>query len=1154
MRIPSRIALFLCVLLTASMVVAQIGTSTITGRVSDPTGAVVPNVAVVLVQPSTNFTFRSTTNNEGIYRFPSLTPGVYRITFEASGFKRGVREDFELRTGDTMAVDMVLQVGNVAESIEVSGNTTLLETQTSATGTIVSGQVIYDMPLYQRYVNSTMNLVPGMQSGGFAYGGSLGAYHLAGQRSGTIGIFEDGVSGNDQTGGTETIKPLLNAVAEVQVLTTVPPAEFGHSAGGVINVVKKSGTNELHGMGSFYGRTRAMQHRRWADRDRTSQPSPGRPNGLPVFFMQPDGNIAGPVYVPKVYDGRNKTFFFFGYQRLHEKKVAQFTETVYTPAMLQGDFNYPGVNSNLIYDPLTTAQSATGAWSRTPFPGNIVPLNRFDPVARKVLLEVQPYNLPNQPGSFNTGGPVSNLLADEFAKVFFDDYSVRGDHQFSPAFKVYGSYTRNNQSGFQRPRRMRDTPEIAPYNHTAGNYSPFGGANQSAGYTWVVSPTLINDSRAGYYRRQNSTQVPSFNQNFPEKLGIPGISQSLMPAFNIDRMGGATPSRTVNETLSWRNDTTWVRGKHAYKFGYEVLRFRLNNAIFARPVSFNFGATVGLQASGAALANTGNVLAGFQTGQVSSATITAETTSWLPRSSIHSFYIQDDWKVSPTLTANLGLRYSTESPFTTKYGGMSNFDPTATDPLTGRLGAIIHPTGGLNKRDVNNFNPRFGLAWHPLQKWVFRGGIGFYSVDVKFPGTRIQFDEYVATASQARAPGDPRPLYAVSRGPDPVTFNILPNGTVPFVGTNYSGRGASWWDQALRNPYTMNWNLSVQYEFIKDYLLEFSYQASAGVGLIENWQSNIFPIDFAAGNPTLQAQVQAQSQNFRPFNHFGNIPLRSNYGHSTFHSGTVKLEKRLSRGLYYNTFYTWAKAIDSQDTDGSGAGLMPLQNRNLEKARAGYDREHRFVGVVNWELPFGRGKRWMNSGGWKHWVFGGYEISWIQTLESGNPLNFGFSSPFNYYGTEYGARRPDLVGQPKIRDNWNDFGGDRFNTNNINSVFESMNVFAYPGGCTTSAATPTAAERAACDFRIGNAGRNIITGLPLIWSQVSAQKNFRINERWLAQLRWDFQNALKTFNWNPPSTSVDFRNPATFGKTNQDPTTASLGGQPLMNITVMLQF
>ena len=177
-----------------------------------------------------------------------------------------------------------------------------------STNTVMSGDVLYEMPLYQRYINATLNLVPGMSSGGFAYGGDLGSYHLAGQRNGAIGIFEDGVNGNDQGSGTGTIKPLQNSVAEVNVMTTVPPAEFGHSAGGVISVVKKSGSNELHGMGSFFGRTRRMQHRRYFDGKRTSDEYPDRPNGLPVFFMQPDANLGGPVYIPKLYDGRNKTF------------------------------------------------------------------------------------------------------------------------------------------------------------------------------------------------------------------------------------------------------------------------------------------------------------------------------------------------------------------------------------------------------------------------------------------------------------------------------------------------------------------------------------------------------------------------------------------------------------------------------------------------------------------------------------------------------------------------------------------------------------------------------------------------------------------------------------------------------------------------------
>jgi len=1152
------ISIILCLLLAAS-VWGQIGTSTITGRVTDPTGAVVPNVSVTVVQVGTNFTFTAVTNEEGIYRIPSLQPGHYRITFEAAGFKRAVRENVDLRTGDTLAVDMTLEVGAVTEAIEVTSRTQMLETETSATGTVVSGDILYQMPLYQRYIVSTLHLVPGIVTSGYAYGGGLGGYSIAGQRSGAIGFFEDGVTANDQLSGTGIIKPIQNAVAEVKVLTTAVPAEYGHSAGGVISAVKKSGTNEFHGMASFYGRTRRMQHRLFFDKFRTSDPSPGRPNGLPTFFMQPDANVSGPVYLPKVYDGRNKTFFFFGYQRLHEKKVAQVSAATPTPEMKAGNFNFPGVVANPIFDPATTRQVG-GAWQRDPFPNNQIPLSRFDPVARKVL-EFDPWVPPNYPGTFNANGPVGNLLADEFAKVFLDDFSNRLDHQFGPNLRLYASHTENRFSGFGRPINIRqDRPE---FDHQQGNWTPSYNRNISAGGTWVASPTLVNDARFGYQRRIAITEVPSFNQNWAQRLGIPNVTGELMPAFgsgsrdsadSIYGITGATPQRQAHETLSFRNDTSWIRGTHAVKFGYEVLRFRLNSAIFARPVQFSFaGVTAGLQPNGAAVPRTGNTFAGFLTGYVSSALFQSELTSWLPRSYIHSFYIQDDWKITPNLTANIGVRYTNESPFTTKYGLMSNFDPTATDDVTGRRGAFVHPTGALNARDNNNFQPRIGLAWHPLRKWVFRAGFGLYTVDVKFPLLRDQFDEYVAIANQEAPPGDPTPIYAISRGTRPPAFNIRPNLTSPFVGQNFGARNAAWWDPALRNPYVMNWNANIQYEITTDYLLEVSYQASAGVGLVERWEANTFPIDFAVNDLVLRNQVFAASQNYRPYPHMGSVRMRSNFGHSTFHSGTVKLEKRLSRGLFFNTFYTFSKAIDSQDGDNDGSGVAPIQNRALEKARAGYDRNHRFVGVVNWELPMGRGKRWFSSG-WKRWVFGGYEISWIQTMESGNPLTFSFAnSPYNYYPTFAGNRRPDVVGKPKLRDNWRDFGGDRFNLQNINPIID-MSYFTYPGGPGCPTSNPSAQDRNRCSFLIGNSGRNIVTGTPLIWSQASAQKNFYFAERYLFQIRWDMQNVLKTYNFNPPTTTVDFQNPRTFGKVSSDPRTASFGGQPLMNITLMLQW
>jgi hypothetical protein len=429
------------------------------------------------------------------------------------------------------------------------------------------------------------------------------------------------------------------------------------------------------------------------------------------------------------------------------------------------------------------------------------------------------------------------------------------------------------------------------------------------------------------------------------------------------------------------------------------------------------------------------------------------------------------------------------------------------------------------------------MAWHPFKKWVFRGGFAVNTIDVKYPNARIQFEEYVALNNQERAPGDPRPIYQISRGPDPIVFNIRPDGSAPFVGANPTARSADLWDSNMRNPYSMNWHTGVQYELTTDYLLEVSYQGSSGTGLLERWQTNTFPIDIGANNAALRAEVFRVPQNFRPFSHFGDVNMRSNFGHSTFHAGTVKLDKRFSQGLLFSTFYTFGKAIDSQDGDNDGSGVAPIQNRRLEKALAGFNRKHRYVGVMNYELPLGQGKKFLSRGGAWNKFFGGYSIGWIQYFESGNPLNFSFAnSPNNYMPAFAGVRRPDVVSTPKLRDNWRDFGGDRFNQQGINPVID-INHFAYPAA-----------------FQVGNAGRNIVQGMRLLTSNVTAQKNTRLSERWNLLIRWDYQNAFHTFNFNAPTTTVDFLNPRTFAKVTGDITTTAIGAQPLMHLTVALSW
>jgi len=1164
--------LTLC-LLAAVLAVAQIGTATITGRVTDPSGSAVVDVAVTVVNTDTNFQFVAATNSDGLFRVQSLQPGPYRVTFEAAGFKRFVRDGLDLRVGDSLPVDAKLEVGTVTESIEVNATAQLLETETTSSGALVEGSMYYKLPIYQRSVQFTLTVTPGLQLGsyGSAANGSTTPFNVAGARSTELGVFEDGVLGMNPNGNSNSVRSVENSVAEVKVLTSTLPAEYGHTAGGVISIVKKSGTNEFHGLASQFGRVRRMQHRLFFDRYRTSDPQPGAPNGVPTFFEYPDASAGGPIFIPKVYDGRNKTFFFFGWQKQVEKKSAIVTQQTPTPDMLAGDFNFGGIG-NPIFDPLSTRRNPDGTWTRDIFPNRTIPLSRFDPVSQRIV-QINPWNAPDLPGSFNSAGPVSNYVYSENSRAFMEEYSVRLDHQFNSNFKIYASYTYDYALNLGREANVR----IADFDGFAGFPSTlFSGHNISTGGTWVVSPTLVNDARASYYRNENTKPIPSLGKGWPQILGIPNDNPALMPAFGLSSAGSFSPESTyglavsgpthlVDEAMSLRDDLTKVSGVHAFKMGYELLHNRSNSQATNFPSGqFLFdGMTAGLQPNGQPLPNTGNSSAGFLLGAVRQATFDSELTTWLPRSSIHSVYFQDDWKFSPKVTFNLGIRYSNESPFHTKYGLMSNFDPNAIDPLTGFKGAIVHPTGPLNKRDNDNVQPRIGMAWHPLRKWVFRGGFTVNTIDVRFPLSRDQFDEYSAQNVQAQAPGDPRPIFSLSQGPQPVRFNIVNGTSSPFVGTNYSTRNVSWWDSNLRNPYVMNWQTGIQYEINSNYLLDVYYQGSAGVGLIERWQANTFPIDYAVNNLTLRNQVFAASQNYRPYPQFGDILYRSNTGHSTYHSGTVKLERRFANGLMFTTFYTFAKSIDSQDSDNSGSGVAPIQDRKLEKGRAGFDRTHRYNASAVYALPIGKGKKFLNKGGIWNLIFGGYELSWIQMLESGLPLTFSFAnSPYNYYPTFAGNRRPDVVGSnPSLRDGWNDFGGDRFNQNNINPVVYITN-FAYPGsalGCpNVLSSTLSASDRQAlidkCSFLIGNSGRNIVTGTRLLYSQGSAQKNIPFQEHWNFQIRLDFQNVFHNYAWNPPTTTVDFRNPNTFGKISADQRTSSIGGQPLMNLKLQLSW
>lgn len=1113
------------VLVISACLFGQTGQGTIVGTVTDSTGAIVPGVRVRIANKETGFTYSPTSNAQGLYRQPYLNPGTYEMSFEADGFKRLVRSSIAVRSTETVRVDASLEVGQVVESIEVGASATLLETETSSTGHLVTGQQLTKLPTPQMKVESMLWYVPGVTS-------QSGYGHAAGGRSRSFSMTSDGVSsltpGTGVIGTGRNMSTAEHNMQEVKVITTVLPAEYGHSGGGVMSIVFKSGTNSLHGLAEERYMARHFIHRNWQD---AAQPT----NNFGFHLMS--ANISGPVVIPKIYNGRNRTFFLMGFQRHHEKASENANAEVPSPAMLAGDFTFGGIGDP-IYDPATLTRDAAGNYSRTQFPGNQIPLSRVDPVFSK-FMSFNPYqqeNNRNNQAFLTRTGPQDNISADTVYRSYRTGIDWKIDHSFSDRHKIFGRESYFRHRSFRGRWQINVANPIFDINVTP---IPIDQNQLVISDTFTVSPTIINEIRFGGNRRNFTRNPESIGAGWASQLGIPGVSGETMPNFRtssggqffFDFPGGA--SQEIAENMSLQENLTVVRGRHTLKAGYELMRTRHNVRVATEPSGvYSLGGT-----EFPFRPNTGNAFASFMLGAVSSATFTKDLATWLPRWWGHALYFQDDWKVSQKLSLNLGLRWQYESPFSTKWGQQSQFDPTATDPLTGRMGALGHPTGLLSKRDLNNFQPRFGLAYSISPKLVFRGGIAVNTLDLWTNGLNENFEEYLATTTVAQAPGNPDVAFYLRNGPGAVTFPISSNGTSPFIGANYGSRSVSYYDPNMRMPYTVNWNGGFQWEFGRNLIADINYQGSAGVGLLNRWDINQIPLNVST-DPAQLETIRRASQNYRPYPHFGSVFHYSNYGHSSFHSGTVKVEKRFSQGFSLTSFYTFAKAIDEASDDGTGSGRT-FYNRRLEKARSNFDVTHRWVTYAVVEMPFGKGRKWLNNSNWfVNGALGGWELNMIQTLENGIPLSFGITGSPNVYlpGTVRADMAPGAT-YDDIKLPWDAHGPCRHQTA-CAEPWANINAFAYPAS-----------------FTPGNSGRNIQTGPGMIWHQISISKTFTFFERLRGSLRYDVNNPFKRYFFNNPNTTVDFRNPQNFGKISGNQGSFSgQGGRLYQQIIFKLEF
>jgi hypothetical protein len=1110
------------------------GDGIIGGRVIDPSGASVAGAAITVTQTEMNFESMTVTNTEGIFRVQSLRSGPYRLIVAAPGFERLVRDGLVLRTGETLNVDAVLKLGSATESVQVTDAATLLQTETSSTGLVFNGDYVHKLPIYQRRELSVLYFTPGVTMPYTSNGviASLTAFHINGLPTGTMGYFEDGVVTTQNT--------IMGAVEELKVVSTVPPAEYGHAAGGFVTAIKKSGSNQFHGTVSEFGRTRMMTHRKFFDKYRNAQIYPGHTTPDGYYQHYPEASVSGPVYIPKLYNGKNKTFFMFTLQRQQETQFHQTPFTAPDADMLRGIFSFNGVGQ-AIYDPRTTTRSATGTWSRTPFPGNIVPVNTWDPVAAK-LLSYNPFRPADDSlGSIGTVGPANNVFYSQAARQNIPQYAARLDQQFSSNVKSFLSWTRYKTNSL--PSKS-GTVQYLPFD-SGSNQSPSWMDTWALATTWVVSPTLLAETRLGYARVVSKTFSSSYQADIAGLLGIPGLPPDTFPLGLYTGIGQAGPSATTSENLSLKTDISKVRGTHAVKFGYELLRFRQDTWNVGNPSgSFALDNDVGLNANGVSTPNTGNAFAGFLTGSVTAATFTQRLQASLPRSWQHSLYVQDDWKVTPTLTLNIGLRYSVETPPTQKWGYSSVFDPTATDPNSnnyvgftcpagGCKGAYIH-TKGISPyaRDWNNFDPRFGLAWHPLPKWVMRGGFGLTTVDVRL--ANVNTDEMVTnTASLAQPAGNPTPLFQLSKGPGSIVYPALrADGSAPYFGIP-ANHSATQIDPHLHSPYTMTWNVNLQYELSKDYVLGLIYSGSGSVDLTGSMQINTLPFGYLKNDPAALAAWIPVAQYSRPFPNWGNINYVGNFGHGTHHEGSLTIEKRFSGGLNFTAFYTYAKSID-------GTAINPYLCTCLNKAVSNWDLRHTFNATSTYQLPVGQGRRFLNHKGWKDYVLGGYNLTLAYSIRSGGPVSAGLTGAptLQYPGFMPNYGNVMLFRNPGLRDNWTDLGGDRFNQSNQNSLLNCGTNTNLGNECFTYIPA----------YSMGTDGRNIIDSQRVIAFAFSTSKEIPIRERLRLQIRYDFQNPFKWYTWNAPTTTLALGSPTLFGKTSLDAGTANLGGQPLMNL------
>jgi hypothetical protein len=1114
MKAPHVVFVSVCFLVSFSVAFApaawaQSLTGTISGTVTDPSNAAVVSATVFITNADTSVkAWTGVTNASGIYRAPDLPLGRYSISVEANGFKHQQISNITLSVDQRVNIDVIMQMGAVAETVNVEGSAAgQLQTETGSLGSIVTPSQLQDMPLPSRNPLNLLILTPGVSSGGeITSQGGLSTSQLSVNGSRTLNseFLIDGVSVvTGSTGGPQSLPP-TDSLAEFKVLASSYSAEYGRASGAVVSMVTASGTNIWHGAAYGYFRNEAMDANNYFNNLNDKKHPEDRYN---LF----GGKIGGPLSIPKVYDGKNRTFFFVNYEGLIQASPYSNLSSVPSSDYAQGNFS---ASKTVVDNPAT----------KTPFPSNVIPTALLNPSALKILALVPG---PNSAGTLNATDNIAtnNFLSIGSSHPKSNTGMFRIDEVISDHLRVFVTFVHFNNFSPVAP-----TFPGSVLDSSVGD-SQTTGYETSLGLTKTWSPTLITDLRFSFFRNNSEIRPPSDGISDATTLGIANQFGIAAPEFNISAFSMlGTNSNTLRSQIDNNYQTTLDNtksiGKHLLQFGFQLRKNQFDDfnptADVNGSYSFDGSLTSAKNTSGDGI----NALADFLLGDIKTASYSLPQPLIGRRNYNLALYLQNSWKAKPNLTVNFGLRWEYESPFTAAHNEYSRVDPTTGQVLfAGTSG--VSPTLNLSAPKTD-FAPRIGVAWSVIPKTVIRAGVGMFYAgifsnlggQVLFPGYNVEqaFANLGTGKAQPFTLSQGMPLVATNDPSNPqaniAQFNSASN---PLTLSAYDGF------TEVKQPYAAQWNFGVERQLPKGLIASVNYVGSHGVHLAVNLPTNYPPYNVALDNQLALTNTSLSTQQARPFPTIGTFNSLNYEGTSTYQALQASVRRQFGDNFAFIANYTRSKSLDDASgtysfslPSGLNLGEFPQQFLGINKGLSEFDRPNDLTFAIQYKTT---GNKWVR----------GFLIAPILSAHSGLPIYIGQTNE-NVAQNATFQQRPDLVtpGVSLTQGVVANGTGEQYllPAASTNFPLTPTGPFYSGSGATRVQQLPTS---------IGNLGRDVIRGPGQLSTNIAIGRVFALRERLKMTIRMEAYNVLNHTNFSPSSTI------------GQLPVSANSAGVPVFN-------